>query len=373
MRIVGNHDRKAIDEWTEVHGTPEQTREMLATLAKLPRGDAWVWSPIDDIFKRVHFRPKRTFDSSATPKVGGKPLQPKQMAQVDLKALGDAIAATVEKAKADDPKELRRRLAETEKRLAAAEKAAGAVRTEVKTVEVPVLTIAACDTLRDLDTSLQQVRGLLADVRERWSKQTTPQQRALRDPNPTTPTRRDPVTGAGELAWPPPAKRVEKRTERTAGSGSLGKAARMILTTLAQYPQGRTRVQAALLCGYSHRGGGYQNALSALRSSGCIESRGELLTITDVGRETLGPYTPLPTGRELQGFWLGQLGKAERSILSVLLEAYPTLLPREGVAERAGYEARGGGFNNALSRLRTLELIHGSSVLGASDIFFEES
>jgi hypothetical protein len=33
----------------------------------------------------------------------------------------------------------------------------------------------------------------------------------------------------------------------------------------------------------------------------------------------------------------------------------------------AGYEANGGGFNNALSRLRTLELIGGRGELRASD------
>lgn len=40
------------------------------------------------------------------------------------------------------------------------------------------------------------------------------------------------------------------------------------------------------------------------------------------------------------------------------------------LAERAGYEASGGGFNNALPRLRTLELIEGRADLRASaDLF----
>jgi hypothetical protein len=40
-----------------------------------------------------------------------------------------------------------------------------------------------------------------------------------------------------------------------------------------------------------------------------------------------------------------------------------------GVPSRAqsGYAADGGGFNNALSRLRTFELIEGKSELRASD------
>ena len=45
--------------------------------------------------------------------------------------------------------------------------------------------------------------------------------------------------------------------------------------------------------------------------------------------------------------------------------------PQEEVAARAGYEANGGGFNNALGRLRTLELLQGRGELRASDNLFE--
>lgn len=41
------------------------------------------------------------------------------------------------------------------------------------------------------------------------------------------------------------------------------------------------------------------------------------------------------------------------------------------VAVKAGYAADGGGFNNALSRLRTLELIEGKAKLKASDQLHE--
>jgi hypothetical protein len=51
------------------------------------------------------------------------------------------------------------------------------------------------------------------------------------------------------------------------------------------------------------------------------------------------------------------LGKAERLIIETLTQAYPAALNKEEIAARAGYEANGGGFNNALGRLRTLELV----------------
>jgi len=65
------------------------------------------------------------------------------------------------------------------------------------------------------------------------------------------------------------------------------------------------------------------------------------------------------------------LGKAERLILETLAQAYPAGLNKEEVAARAGYEANGGGFNNALGRLRTLDLVQGRGELKASDDLFD--
>ena len=54
-----------------------------------------------------------------------------------------------------------------------------------------------------------------------------------------------------------------------------------------------------------------------------------------------------------------------------LIQSYPDALTREEVAAKAGYEANGGGFNNALGRLRTLELVQGRGEMRASDNLFD--
>ena len=95
--------------------------------------------------------------------------------------------------------------------------------------------------------------------------------------------------------------------------------------------------------------------MGALRSRGLIEGDGDRFTITDAGIQALGSWEPLPAGSALIEHWRGRLGRAERSILEALAEAYPDALTREEVAIKAGYEPNGGGFNNALGRLRTLE------------------
>ena len=107
-----------------------------------------------------------------------------------------------------------------------------------------------------------------------------------------------------------------------------------------------------------------------MRSARCearayITGSGDLQA-TDAGMSALGTWEPLPTGPALAAYWYGQLGLAERKILRVLVEARGQAMTKQQVANAAGYEVTGGGFNNALGKLRTLELIKGKTELRAS-------
>lgn len=115
LRTIAPQDLKALDAWVEVHGEQDQRATLMASLPSLPVGDAWFWSPgwptTHGIFKRVHVSPIETFDSGASPKAGEKRVEPKNLADVDLGALTKKMADTMERAKADDPRELRKQLA----------------------------------------------------------------------------------------------------------------------------------------------------------------------------------------------------------------------------------------------------------------------
>ena len=178
------------------------------------------------------------------------------------------------------------------------------------------------------------------------------------------------VNGQTPVAPPPPqpvrpVSRPEPRREPQAMTppadvgigGPLAKAERLILTALAQYPEGRSKVQLALLAGYAVKGGGFKNAIGALRSKGYATGGKDRLEATPEGLEALGSWEPLPTGHALLEHWIAQLGKAERCILEPLADCYPETMTKEELGEVAGYEPTAGGFKNALGRLRTLELI----------------
>src|SRR3972149_4072912 len=116
MRLVSHWDIKPIMEWVNVHADPKQAEKMIRSLPSLPIGTAWFWSPgWGDIFEIIKIRKTFTFDSSSTPKPGQKAVRPKAAAKIDLNKLGKEIAATIERAKADDPKQLKKRIAELER------------------------------------------------------------------------------------------------------------------------------------------------------------------------------------------------------------------------------------------------------------------
>lgn len=164
LRLVHPIDIKVIMDWVGVHGDPEQAKRMLASLPALPVGTAWVWWPAEGIFERIQVRKKTTFDSGRTPKPGERSARPRVLAKVDLAQLGERMKAAAEKAKANDPRELQKALAaaratikalEARKEAPAPKAAKPVVRTELKTVKVPVL--ASDQKLRKLARSLGEL------------------------------------------------------------------------------------------------------------------------------------------------------------------------------------------------------------------------
>jgi uncharacterized protein len=204
--------------------------------------------------------------------------------------------------------------------------------------------------------SLSKVKALLEDVRFA---------------DPTVAAGPDAVANGHANRAAAPVSSRQRVIANSDGSSKLASGERKILTALAQYRTGRSKAQVAVLTGYAASGGGFNNYLGALRSRELITGDGDSLRITENGIRELGSWEPLPAGPALIDYWRSRLGKAERSILETLTQAYPAALTKEEVAARAGYEPTGGGFNNALGRLRTLELIQGRGQLQASDNLFD--
>ncbi len=66
---------------------------------------------------------------------------------------------------------------------------------------------------------------------------------------------------------------------------------------------------------------------------------GERIAAAPAGYEALGNnFEPLPTGAELQQYWLRKLPQGESEILDMLLQAYPKSVERERISEHTNYK-----------------------------------
>ena len=321
--------------------------ELIKSLPSLPTGDAWFWAPVRNLLQRVKVRARLTFDSGRTPKSGERIAPPKVLAPVDLVRLGSTMAASVERAKESDPKALRADVLRLRQEVEQLRAAPAAVTVE-RVVEQAYLD----EDLKALRIALGVAADAIATILGRAPPSVSP-------------------VATARIVVPPAPRRAPSVRGSGPGDPTLASGERKILTALAQYPGGRNKRQLAVLTGYAHGGGGFNNYLSALKGRSFIDRAGDQIELRDAGLEALGAFTPLPTGRALFEHWLAQLGKAEREILRVLFEEYPNARPKEYVATKAGYAPDGGGFNNALSRLRTLELIDGKAKLRSSPTLHE--
>lgn len=371
-RTVGPQDRKAIESWVEVHDVEGKADEVLASLAQLERGEAWFWSPgWLQVLVRVKVGPSKTFDSSATPKAGETVAAPKRVAEVDLAALQQAMAATIEKVKADDPRELRKQIAELQRRPVS--------RTEpqAKSIEVPVvgeedrkLLLGYVKKLADTQVHIEQLNTLLSLSGPLLARLNA---RLLRGQVagglvPAGETRTSPVAARrpGPPSPPPtPARQPVTRSpgghsaagEHNLGSGGL----RRILTALAQRPQGLSYRQLGLRACLASRHGTFRTYVGQARARQWVAGNADGLQITDAGLAALGEYEVLPSGRALLDWWLVHprvgRGSGAARMLEVLADRFPEDMSKEDLGQAAGLDANHGTFRTYMGKLRTLELV----------------
>lgn len=348
MRMVGKHDKAAIESWLAQIG---DAKELLKSLPLLEDGEAWVWSPQRlKIMTRVRFRRRETFDSGRTPEVGETVVAPK-LARVDIEALRAEMAAFDQENDEDDGgdadlllehnQRLRARVSELEEQLAD-ERSQPKLPTELVT------------RIEDAAEKAHEAAGWLAAGARSLSASLFGQgrgaERMLAEP---------PLPGPVIQRDTKPAK-TNGHAAPAASSSGLGRCAREILTALVQHGD-LTLVQAAIIAGYASDSGGVRNAAGELRTAGLVEGSNAMMTATAKGRAEVANAPKLPTGRKLAEYWFGKLDRAERLILSEILAVFPQKLSLTEAAKRAGYEPSSGGVRNAAGKLRTLALVHGKN------------
>lgn len=378
-RTIGPQDVAAVGQWVKYHG---EKLDILAELPTLPTGEAYIWAPEFPEGKalgliRSSILLRETYDSASTPKVGEQRVEPKELAPVDLEKLRAKMSATIEKAKADDPRELRKTIADLKGQLS---KAAHNMPPKVqpaaapKIVEKPVLKdsqIAALDTaIGRMEAAIEKAAGLLtkpfANVREQLGALTAAVQSVRQPALPMAPGAVRTVSIGEPRARPVPPARPAREAHDPGDRLPPGEHA--TLTAALQY-DGLDRKRLSVLTGYKRSS--RDAYIARLVAKGLIEVNANALFATEAGRETLnGSFEPLPTGADLIEYWRQRLPEGERKTLDVLIVADGQDVPREVIDTNTGYKRS--SRDAYLTRLKARGLVEfrGRGMVSASAELF---
>lgn len=351
LRTIAPQDLAAMKAWIDVHGTLEQGKMLMDSLPSLPIGDAWFWSPgwptAEGIFARSHILPITTFDSAATPKPGERKITPKNLADVDMESLKKQMAATIEKAKNDDPKLLKKRIIELENEL---KKTPSVLPTSVNNEKV--ISTAVQLALREQEVKFWQERDEWLKQIDNWFNILQNIGKSITDwkkENSKTKIYKNEYKHIPKIE---PRKFIPgiviTPMEITGSEKILSKGANAILSYLRSvYPNEKTKAQLWIATGYSP-GGGFNNLIYEL--NGLIE-------------KTIKGYKGDYGSREFEAsldLWKNKLGLGPRRIFEHMLNNPYESHSKEELAEATGY-AIGGGFNNNIYELTGPELIKKTS------------
>jgi uncharacterized protein len=375
MRTIGPRDRAAIEGWVK-HQDAAGMDQVLPSLPSLATGEAWIWNPERGLLERVKVRKARTFDSSETPKPGEAAIVA-NVKPIDVDALGEAIRATVERAKENDPAALRKRVRELERKLeepAAAEPETH-VETVVERVEVPVPVFnGEVDRLEDAVRALAQVGEQLRAAGDTVAQAATAISSAIAtatrkesdarphtataQPTPPRAPRHQRADGAAHRVARPPAP-AQDRPVRTEGiSGPQQRILDALAALEAIGLNDAHKTQLALFAQASPKSSSYTNNLGALRTAGLIDYPTTGRVALTPGGRAIADAAGAPTStEELHRFVFSLVGGAKTRLLEALIANYPGNLSKDDLAELAGASATSSSFTNNLGSLRSLGLI----------------
>lgn len=375
FRTTGTHERKAIEQWIQDKSLDQNIAN---DLPKLETGTCHVWSPeFLKISETVKILEKETFNASATPEVGKK-ARTLRLKDIDIPALHQSMKATIEKAKADDPVLLKKRITQLEADLKKQKPAAEVGPMGVSQWMEYGRKYKYADFFEE--KIRKECRGILAGANKAIKKLQDALQKIGVDSEiyKTVPIFDFPIDEEG----PAPAAAVPDRrpmqvitkgperpaqiSEPAAGGKKWGPGERAVLAAIAQHAQGITREHLTVLTGYKRAS--RNTYLQRLGAAGLVRSEGDRFFATDEGVLELGSdYQQIPqSGPQLVEHVMRTLPPGEAKILQALIDN-SSGLERESLTDLTGYTRA--SRNTYIQRLgaRQLVTVEGS-IIKAADI-----
>lgn len=379
MRLMAPHDRDAVKDWIEDQADPHRGKEIIASLATMNDGQAWVWAPVARFLECVQFPRPATFDSSAAPDDDAGTEH--RLKPINLDALKGKLATIEAERAANDPTALKAEVRRLTKLLAEKPRAAidqnAIMEAEERGFEAGKAAVAAAADYRIYETRLTDLNGLhdliapLASFISGELKAYKGKKPEIAKSVPFTPAKQAAIPQLSATHAPAPKSRP---SAPASGNGALSGPEQRIVDAIRWWnvlgiPGPPTQVQVGFVAGYSHKSGTWATYLSKLRSAGLIDGRGGLV-LTEEG-EAIAHYPGAPpSGESLRAVVMEKIDGPLRRILMPILEAYPSGMSQAAAGEAAGYSSTSGTWATYLSKLRSLELIEGRGELKAQNWLF---
>lgn len=395
----GPQERKAIAGWTAENTDAGAT--MIQALPTLRVGSAIVWSPQWlRIAKTINIDARQTYDASSTPSHKAKTIRPKTLGKADLEKLGAQMAATMEKAKADDPAMLKKRIQEYERQIKQAKPEK--VQVNAKSLLTDKDRLLLEQVWSRLDRVLDGSEGRIALFVEKITKVCHEEQESLKkivdgkrlkvilqkvDGLTQTPLpivmgdnvlakgkdyiARKPgvvVTKRSMSVFAPPKEQTNYITKN--GDGELSPGEEKILRAVLQF-KAIDRSRLSVLVGYKKTS--RDTYIGRLSAKGLIVIESGQLRPTAAGLAAMnGSFDPLPTGSKLIEYWRARLPEGERVILDALIAVDGSTVTRSDVAEHTAYKKT--SRDTYLGRLKARGLVEftGQGMVRASPELFAD-
>lgn len=361
FKLTSSQDRAALGAWIEGQADREQGKAILGSLPTLPIGTGVVWLPNRNVLATSAFPPKLTFDSSRTPKRGER-VERKELKPLDLDKLKSKLASIEEEAKANDPRALKAEVARLTRELAAAAKQAPA--TAPSWPDQRNLVQQLTDELSETSAALERLTASASELQRRQKLAAAALGgESVSIPTVVPPQRRPAAVPPSVERRPVPAREPGP----SEGNGKLPPGERAVLIAAVQYG-GVDRDQLSVLTGYKRSS--RDAYIARLRDKGLVEVAGQTVNPSSAAADALGTdYEPLPTGDELQKYWVQRLPPGEVAILNALIESYPNPVARNELDDRTGYKRS--SRDAYIQRLKARRLVHvdGADVTASETLF----
>jgi hypothetical protein len=350
LKLTSSQDRDAIGAWIEGQADRQQGKDMLASLPGMQRGQGVVWIPGRGILATSAFPVKSTFDSSRTPK-RGEAKRTASLQPLDLNSLKDKLAKVADDAKANDPAELKKQIADLQRQMRQSSKAASAPVVDQTAIERAYQKGVAQERARADRVIAAIGKHIIEAIKvgqhtanaERLVVEWLQQERSAPPSKPGHGAL--PIYGAKNAPTPKPID--------AASDGKLGPERRVLAVLASRHPARLTEAQWATMAGMKRTSGTWGTYKSRLRTGNLIEADGNLWGVTESGFAAIGGQPPAADNPI--DVWRNALGP-ERRMFDLLVEAYPNKLTREEIAARLEMVSSSGTFGTYLSRLRSNNL-----------------